>query len=82
LSKLLDIFWMIREQAQQRNLVIVPPDPLATYQRHVSIVDALTERSTEALRAAIIYERLLKPASDSASASLEASKPPLARNDG
>lgn len=81
LSKLLDIFWMIREQAQQSDLVIVPPDPLATYQRHVNIVDALTERSTEALRAAITYERLLKHTADSASASLEASKPPLARND-
>jgi DNA-binding FadR family transcriptional regulator len=81
LSKLLDIFWLIREQAQQSDLVIVPPDPLATYQRHVKIVDALAEHSTEALRAAITYERLLKHTADSASAPLEASKPPLARND-
>lgn len=81
LSKLLDIFWMIREQAQQSDLVIVPPDPLATYQRHVNIVDALAERSTEALRAAITYERLLKHTADSASAPLETNKPPLARSD-
>ncbi len=82
LSKLLDIFWLVREQAQQSDLVAVPPDPLATYQRHVSIVDALAARNTEALRAAITYERLHKRASDPASAPLEASKPPLGRDEG
>jgi DNA-binding FadR family transcriptional regulator len=82
LSKLLDIFWMIREQAQQSELIAAPPDPLTTYQRHVSIVDALAERNAAALRAAITYERLHKHTAGSASAPLQASKPPLARDDG
>lgn len=81
LSKLLDIFWLIRAQAQQSDLVAVPPDPLATYQRHVNIVAALTERSPEALRTAITYERLHKHSPDAVSAPLEASKPPLGKDE-
>ena len=73
LGKLLDIFWMIREQAQQSEFILEPPDPLTTYQRHVSIVEALEQRSVEALRAAITYERLHKQASTP----LQARKPPL-----
>lgn len=81
LSKLLDIFWMIREQAQQSDLILAPPDPLTTYQRHVSIVDALVEGNAASLRSAITYERLHKHTADSASAPLQASTLPLARDD-
>lgn len=80
LSKLIDIFWMIREQAQQSDLVLTPRDPLTTYQRHLRIFEALVERNTVALREAITYERLHRLPGDSASAALQASNPPLAKD--
>jgi len=40
LPRLLDIFWMIRAQAQQSDLILEPLDPVQTYQRHISVVDA------------------------------------------
>jgi DNA-binding FadR family transcriptional regulator len=80
LGKLLDIFWMIRDQAQQSDLIFEPSDPLETYQRHVSIIDALTQRNIPAFRAAITYERLHKRPSDSGTIPQEASRLPLAKD--
>lgn len=80
LSKLIDIFWMIREQAQQSDFVVTPRDPMATYQRHLRIVEALASRDTATLREAITYERLHRLPDDAASAALQASNPPLAKD--
>lgn len=79
-AKLIDMFWMIRDQAQQSDLVLTPNDPLSTYQRHLNIVDALASGSASALRDAITYERLHKRPTDSTSAPLQASNPPLAKD--
>lgn len=50
LGKLLDVFWMVFQQAQERASIPGPGNPMETYQRHLSIVDALEQRDTEALR--------------------------------
>lgn len=63
-GKILDVFWVIFRQAQARSAIPDPPQPLATYQRHVPIVAALAQRDIEAARSAMeqhyvgIYERL------------------------
>ncbi|MCE7988648.1 MAG: FadR family transcriptional regulator [Caldilinea sp. CFX5] len=63
-GKILDVFWVIFRQAQARSAIPDPPQPLATYQRHVPIVEALAQQDVEAARLAMerhyigIQERL------------------------
>jgi len=63
-GKILDVFWMIFRQAQARSAIPDPPQPLATYQRHVPIVEALAQHDIESARLAMqrhytgIQERL------------------------
>jgi DNA-binding FadR family transcriptional regulator len=63
-GKILDVFWMIFRQAQARSAIPDPPQPLATYQRHVPIVEALAQHDVAAARLAMeqhytgIQERL------------------------
>lgn len=63
-GKILDVFWKIFRQAQERAALPEPARPIATYQRHVAIVEALEQRNIEAARLAMerhytgIQERL------------------------
>lgn len=63
-GEILDIFWKIFRQAQERASLPEPVRPLDTYQRHVAIVEALEQRDLEAARLAMkrhytgIQERL------------------------
>jgi DNA-binding FadR family transcriptional regulator len=57
LLKILDIFWAIYKQAQDRVSMPQPVDPLATYQRHVVIAQALEARDTDALLRALDEHR-------------------------
>jgi len=51
LGKLLDIFWMVFLQAQERASIPGPGNPMDAYHRHLSIVDDLERGDVEAFRA-------------------------------
>ena len=51
--KILNVFWMIFRQAQERGSIPEPLAPLNTYKRHRAIVVALEKRDIESLRAAV-----------------------------
>jgi len=53
LGKLLDVFWMVFQQAQERASIPGPGAPMEAYRRHLSIVEALEQGDTEALRASL-----------------------------
>lgn len=53
-GKIVDIFWMVFAQAQQRSAVPANPDHEVIYQWHVKIVDALEAQDTEAARIAMV----------------------------
>jgi DNA-binding FadR family transcriptional regulator len=52
-GKILDVFWMVFRQAQERASLPEPANPLDTYQRHVAIVEALEQRDYEVARTAM-----------------------------
>jgi len=53
-GKIVDIFWTVFAQAQQRAAVPANPDHEAIHQWHVAIVDALESGDTEAARVAMV----------------------------
>jgi DNA-binding FadR family transcriptional regulator len=57
LLKILDVFWAIYKQAQERVSMPEPVDPMATYRRHVVIAEAVEARNAAALQAAIEQHR-------------------------
>ena len=52
-SKVLDIFWMIHNQAREHDLIPGPVNPELTYQHHVEIAAALREGDVDALHIAL-----------------------------
>lgn len=58
LWKILDIFWAIYREAQERVLMPEPADPMDTYQRHFEILRALEARDLTAMQAATRASRL------------------------
>jgi DNA-binding FadR family transcriptional regulator len=52
-GKILDVFWMVFRQAQERASIPEPSDPMDTYQRHVAIVNALVDQNVAAARLAM-----------------------------
>jgi DNA-binding FadR family transcriptional regulator len=58
LLKILDIFWAIYREAQERVLMPEPADPLDTYQRHVDILRALEAGDVSGMQAAVRAHRL------------------------
>lgn len=55
LGKILDIFWIVHNQARKHNEIAGVVDPKKTYLRHVEIVQALEQRDAEALHAAMFH---------------------------
>lgn len=53
IGKILDVFWMVFRQAQERASIPGPTVPMDTYQRHVPIVEALAQQDIEAARVAM-----------------------------
>ena len=53
-GKIVDIFWTVFDQAQQRSAVPSNSDHEAIYQWHVKIVDALEARDVDAARVAMV----------------------------
>jgi DNA-binding FadR family transcriptional regulator len=53
-GKIVDIFWGVFQQAQQRADIPPPVDPIDTYQRHVDITAALAQKDVPALQAAMV----------------------------
>jgi DNA-binding FadR family transcriptional regulator len=52
-GKILDVFWMVFRQAQERASLPGPSDPMDTYQRLVAIVEALAAQNRAAARRAM-----------------------------
>jgi DNA-binding FadR family transcriptional regulator len=57
LLKIMDIFWAIYQEAQNRVSMPEPVDPIDTYQRHVEILHALEARDVKAMQVAIELHR-------------------------
>jgi len=57
LLKILDVFWAIYRQAQEKVSMPEPADPLDTYQRHADLVQALEARDIEAMQTAMARHR-------------------------
>jgi DNA-binding FadR family transcriptional regulator len=57
LLKILDIFWAIYRQAQEKVSMPEPADPLDTYQRHADLVQALEMRDIGAMQTAMARHR-------------------------
>lgn len=55
LSKILDIFWMVYNQARKRQAIQETPDPMNSYKGHAEIVRALEQRDADALRHAMLH---------------------------
>jgi DNA-binding FadR family transcriptional regulator len=55
LGKILDIFWIVHNQARQHNVIGGVIDPKKTYLRHVEIVQALEQKDAEALHTAMFH---------------------------
>lgn len=53
-GKVVDVFWMVFSQARRRVAVPSNPDPIAVYQWHVDIVDALAKQDVAAARVAMV----------------------------
>ena len=58
LLKILDVFWAIYREAQERVLMPAPVDPMDTYQRHQDILRALEARDLAAMQAATRASRV------------------------
>lgn len=50
-ARILDVFWKVFHEAQERAAIPEPVDPVGTYQAHVRIVEALEQGALEAMRA-------------------------------
>jgi DNA-binding FadR family transcriptional regulator len=58
LLRMLDIFWEIYREAHARVVLLRPPSPMTTYQRHQNIFQALVDGDAEAMTAAMMRHRV------------------------
>lgn len=58
LLKILDVFWEVYREAQRSVPLPKPPDPMATYRRHVVIFDALEAGDVDAMHTAMVQHRV------------------------
>lgn len=56
--KILEVFWTIYRQAQDKVSMPPPMDPIATYTRHADLVESLEARDIPAMQAAMARHRL------------------------
>ncbi|HLJ11488.1 MAG TPA: FadR/GntR family transcriptional regulator [Planctomycetaceae bacterium] len=53
IGKILDVFWVVFDQAKQHAIIPGPAHPMETYERHARIVEAMEKADLRALQAAM-----------------------------